>query len=114
MERFVVEQIKRIGSDPNPQAATVEQVRARSEARQKELQTEQRKTGHVLKRLHGEFKTCIQEPDTDRLAELQEQLQRTERRLVEVQQELVVLERACEIRMRSPQHCPTSTVCGPC
>lgn len=99
IERFVVEQISRIGRDPKLIAQTVREVKKRHAASLKSLQSEDRTLHKELQRLHGDLKGLIRHPRDDEpylrvLAEVQEQIEKAEARLLEVRQQLAGLEQS--------------------
>lgn len=92
IERFVVDQIKCIGRDPTLVAETVRQANATLGQRTKELDAEDRRLKRELSAHNAELRKLVAKGtegiDTARLAELNEQIAATERRLAEVGDEL--------------------------
>ena len=101
IERFVVEQIKGIGSDSALPREVGEQARRQSEAQLAELETERRALERELGRWNAEVRKLLEQiapgdantPATDRLAELQERISGAERRAIEVRERVLVLRR---------------------
>ncbi|MEX0678373.1 MAG: recombinase family protein [Pirellulales bacterium] len=95
IERFVVDQIKCIGRDPQLVAETVRQARGQATRRADELATEERRLGRGLAGCNRELQQIATE-QTDgrsaglaasRLADLQERIVAAERRMTEVRDE---------------------------
>lgn len=90
IERFVVEQIKCIGGDPELVAETIRQATEQSAARAEELAIEERRLRRELAKYHRELSQLSSaagggdEIAVARLADLQDQLQDAEHRLLEV------------------------------
>ncbi len=80
IERFVVDQIRGIGSDPNLIAATVASAKAQAKARAKELGNDVRMFDAEIKQLRGELHRGRGDGDDDRVTEITRRLKTTERR----------------------------------
>lgn len=101
IERFVVEQIKCIGRDPELVAETVRQAHGQAEQRVEELAAEERRLERELVGHHRELRKIVAEPGVDadsgmtttRLADVQERIASAERRLTEVRDEAERLRR---------------------
>jgi site-specific DNA recombinase len=100
IERFVVEQIKCIGTDPDLVAETVKQVQAQAVQRANELAIEERRLGRELAGNHSDLQKLVKGGPNDgdshaaaRLADIQERLTVAERRLTEVRNEAERLRR---------------------
>jgi site-specific DNA recombinase len=93
MEAFVVEQIQRIGSDPAVLEGTLRKVRQQQDKALADLRAEQRANERELARHHAELKKLAAAPDADRLAALNEAVQRTERKAGELREHMAKLER---------------------
>lgn len=95
IERFVVEQIRAIGRDPNLLGETIDRARAQTKERMATLDAERTALTRDLAKRHAEVAKLVQDaPDanvdahaTARLADLQEQIRAAENRLVEIRQE---------------------------
>lgn len=95
IEQFVVDQIRSIGRDPMLIAETARQACRQATARWNELKTESRRLERELSGHHRELHRLVAIGSTGpgagerlaRLADLQEQIRETERRLSEVRQE---------------------------
>jgi site-specific DNA recombinase len=95
IERFVVEQIRAIGRDPNLLAETIHRARTQTTERMAALDAERTALSRDLAKRHAEVAKLVQDaPDanvgghaTARLADRQEQIRTAENRLVEVCQE---------------------------
>jgi site-specific DNA recombinase len=93
IERFVVEQIKGIGRDPQLVAETIRQVHAQATQGLEKLTTEERRLTHELRLHHGELQKLAVLPNqgdglaTARLADVQERIGGTEQRLTEIRNE---------------------------
>jgi site-specific DNA recombinase len=91
IERFVVEQIKSIGRDPELIAQTVRQVRGQTSERLAEFAREERRLERELAACHGELRQIAAEPTNGknaglaatRLADLQERIVAAERGLTD-------------------------------
>jgi site-specific DNA recombinase len=101
IERFVVEQIKRIGRDPTLLGKTVAQAKRQGESRVAELEAERRGLERELGRWNAEVRGLLDQiapndgntPATARLADLQERIRVTERRATEVREQVIALSR---------------------
>ncbi len=101
IERFLVEQIKGIGRDPQLVAETVRQAQLQATQRMDELDAEKRRLEREMAIRHRELQqlarhTGAVEPDslaTARFADLHERLACVERRLIEVRDEIESLQR---------------------
>lgn len=95
IERFVVDQIHQIGTDPTLIAETIRQVRLQSEDGITHLTEEHTSLQLQLRSHHADLQTIANQPSTTKwvsqLADLQEQLRITECRLTEIDSELVAL-----------------------
>ena len=95
IERFVVDQIQQIGQDPQLIAETIRQVRLQSEDGIQHLTEERTSLQHQLRTHHADLQATASLPSTTKrvsqLADLQDQLRTTERRLTEIDNELSVL-----------------------
>jgi site-specific DNA recombinase len=89
----VVDQVKSIGRDPAVLTETLRQLRAKSDERVSELEAEDRRLRRELSQHHGELRELAKkiafEPGegTTRLADLQERIAASERRLADVTDE---------------------------
>ena len=93
IERFVVDQIRDIGKDPELIAETIREVHRETTAKTNELKREERlalrdleKTGGEIRKLSGLLGSEMSA--TARLADLQERVQRGEERLTQIRGEL--------------------------
>jgi site-specific DNA recombinase len=95
IERFVVEQIKRVGRDPALLEGTPRQMRQQQAKALADAQAEQKAVGRELARHHAAMKKLVATPDpaADRLAILNEQIQDTERRALALRAQIQKLER---------------------
>ena len=97
IERIVVEQIKAIGSDPTVVAETLVQARRQAETRIEELEREQAILTRQLNHDHAQIrKLATAAPDdhvSARLADLQERVRTTERRVTDAHAEVASLQR---------------------
>ena len=102
IERFVVDQIRRVGSDPGTVAETLKQARRQSEDGLAKLDAERRVLERELKRLNDEVHELPGQilPDDDpdsaaagRLVDLQDRIRAAEQRATEVREQMVALER---------------------
>jgi site-specific DNA recombinase len=101
IERFVVEQIKQIGKDPQLVVETVRQVRSQSSQRADELAAEERRLVRELADCHRQLQKLASEQAQRQsvslaaslLADLQERIAAAEQRLAEVQGETQRLQR---------------------
>ena len=82
LERFVVDQVRRVGRGPAVLAATLRQMGDRQERARADLAAERRAAGRELARLHAALKKVLGAgvPDADHLARLNEQIQLAEQR----------------------------------
>jgi site-specific DNA recombinase len=95
IERFVVEQIKCIGRDPALIAETVRQTHTQAKQRIEELDTEENRLERELAWHHGELTKLVTRqsaendcPASVRLADAQERIGATERRLSDIRDEI--------------------------
>ena len=101
VERFVVEQIRCIGSDPVLLRETLAQAREQDEARVTELETEQRGLERDQSRWHAELRKLAvhlgpdnaDDPLIGRLADLQERLAQVEKRAGSVREQIDAIRR---------------------
>ncbi len=99
IERFVVEQIKRIGRDPAVLDETVAQARNQGQSLVAELEAEWWGLERDLGKWNGEVRKLLGQiapndsntPATARLADLQEHIRVTERRATEVREQVIAL-----------------------
>jgi site-specific DNA recombinase len=91
IERFVVEQIRCVGRDPDLVAETIEQVQQQAGERTEQLKVEERVLDRELRRHHGALKDA-REPG--HLAELHERIGEAEQRLTGIRDELASIEAA--------------------
>ncbi|MCX7428721.1 MAG: recombinase family protein, partial [Planctomycetia bacterium] len=99
IERFVVDQIKRIGRDPTLLSETVAQARQQGQTRVAELEAERRGLERELGRWNSEVRDLLAQispndgdtPATARLADLQERIRVLERRATEVREQVITL-----------------------
>ncbi len=91
MEAFVVEQIKRVGSDPAVLEGTLRQVRQQQDKAMADLKAEQRVVERELARHGLAIRKLAAAPDADRLAEVNEQVQKAERKATELREREVAL-----------------------
>ncbi len=95
IERFVVDQIHQIGTDPQLITETMRQVRLQSEDGISHLTQERSSLQHQLRSHHADLQATASLPSTSKrvsqLADLQDQLRTTERRLTEIDSELTTL-----------------------
>jgi site-specific DNA recombinase len=88
IEQFVVDRIRKVGSDPELIAATTAAATQQSEERRRELQREQQRLEDDLRACHHEMTRIAQGPsDPDRLVVIHERIDATRRRLAETQTE---------------------------
>jgi len=97
IERFVVERIRAIGTDPNLRSVTLAQVRRQHEERLTSLREERDALKRELRRLNARINRAARAAATDgqaaaRLAELHEQIAGVQHRLAEVRQRMAALE----------------------
>ena len=98
IERFVVERIRAIGQDEELLARTVSHARREHEARARELAVEKTEAEKALRRHNAELRRLLgEQPDdrgvSDRLAILHDELRDAERRLTDVRERTVAVER---------------------
>jgi len=96
IEQFVVEQIKGIGRDPALLQETLAQARRETEETIHRLETERQGTSRQLRRDEAESRELGLASDphaVDRLADVQERVRVAERRLTEINEELLALRR---------------------
>ena len=99
LEQFVIQQIKKIGSDDALLAKTIEQTKHHSQEATTELKAEQRQLLQQFASCNTEIMSLASETVpgngdvTGRLAELQERISAIEHRGTEVREELFALER---------------------
>ncbi|MFL5240591.1 MAG: recombinase family protein [Gemmataceae bacterium] len=99
IERFVVEQIKCIGKDPNLLHETLAEARALGSARVVELETERRGLDQEMGRLNAEVRKLSNQavlsntntPVVSRLADLQDRIRAGERRTTEINEQIIAL-----------------------
>jgi site-specific DNA recombinase len=95
LERFVVDQVRRVGKEPAVLTATLRQMRERQEKAKADLAAEQKAVGRELARHHNALMKLLgmPAPDADRLAELNEQIRITEQKATDLHEKEVVLHR---------------------
>ena len=95
IERFVVDQIHQIGTDPQLITKTIRQVRIQSEVGINYLTEERTSLQQQLRAHHAELQATASLPSTTKrasqLADLQDRIGTTERRLTEIDNELAAL-----------------------
>ena len=99
IERFVVDQIKCIGSDPALLDETIAQAKKQGQVRVVELEAERRGLERQLGQWNAEVRKLLDQiaptdgntPATARLADLQERIRLTERRATEVREQVIAL-----------------------
>jgi site-specific DNA recombinase len=89
IERFVIDQIRCIGRDPDLVTETIEQVQQQSRERTEELRVEERVIARELRRHHAALEDA-REPG--HLAELHERIGEAEQRLTCIRDELASIE----------------------
>jgi site-specific DNA recombinase len=101
IEKYVIDQIKCIGQDPELIAETLRQCQRQAEERIGELTSESSQLERELNGLHREIQLLLKEADgrttgiaTVKLADLQEQIQAAEHRLTESREEIIALEKS--------------------
>jgi site-specific DNA recombinase len=99
IEKFVVQQLRGIGSDLELQNATFAAACAQGQARVGELTTERRGLEHNVERWQAEIHTLVtaganngSTPDIPRLADLQERIRIAELRSTEINEEISALD----------------------
>jgi site-specific DNA recombinase len=100
IENFVVDQIRRIGRDPQLASEVLEQARAQLKKREDELlgeqrllQNELRRCGAEMARLMGSLRGGDGSQLTERLAELNERIRVTEERLATINEQVAGFDR---------------------
>ncbi len=98
IEKFVVDQVRCIGKDAGLLADTLEETRAKAQARIKELEAEKRGLERDLKRHNAELRKlagrlATNGTATDRVADLQDRIRAAEQRATQVREELIALSR---------------------
>ena len=98
IEKFVVDQIKCIGSDPALLAETLAVARAEATSRIRELEMEKRSLERDLRRSSGQLSklagvVASDDVATDRMADLQDRLEGGQQRASQIKTELIGLER---------------------
>lgn len=97
VERFVVEHIRAIGKDPEMVAETLEAARAQHAEAVKRVEADRRTAERDLRELESEVRRVVGENGngeaTARLADLQDRLREAERRMTEVRERAVALDR---------------------
>lgn len=101
IEKFVVDQIRRIGQSPGLVAATVEQVQQQSRSQLAALEAEQASLDRELTRWGREIADVVSHvgprdetsPAVARLADLQERTRLAERRATEVREQIHAIKR---------------------
>jgi site-specific DNA recombinase len=102
IERFVVEQIKCIGRDPEMLRETIAKARSLGHAQVEELESERDRLARELTQWNNEIRGLLQQivpsdgdtPATARLADLQERIRLAERRTTEIREQVIVLRRS--------------------
>jgi site-specific DNA recombinase len=97
VEDSIVDRIRGLGRDPRIAAETARKVREQAEASSQELRAELKTAEKELNRLQRELVKVAAAPGgngvrTDRMADLQDRIQTTERRVAEVRGELGILD----------------------
>ena len=97
VEDSIVDRIRCLGSDPRIAAETARKVREQAEASSQEFRAELKTSEKELNRLQRELVKVAAAPGgnglrTDRMADLQERIQTTGRRVAEMRSELVAVE----------------------
>jgi len=101
IERFVVEQIKGIGRDPEFLKATIAQARNLGKSQVEALEAERGRLERELRDWDSEIRELLQRigpgdgntPTTARLADLQDRIRSAERRATEVREQVIALSR---------------------
>jgi site-specific DNA recombinase len=94
MERYVIDQVRRIGRDPGLVAETLKEARRRLAADRAQTEAERQFLERNLARCHAEVRRLAAEgtgETADRLADLSEGIRRSEARLAEVRAEMDAL-----------------------
>jgi site-specific DNA recombinase len=86
MERFVVEQIQRVGSDPAVLEGTLRKVRQQQDKALADLRAEQRANEREMARRHLALRKLAAAPNADRLAEVNEAILAAERKATELRE----------------------------
>jgi site-specific DNA recombinase len=95
MERFVVEQIKRIGQDPAVLEGTLRQMRQHSAKELADLQAQHKSLERELARHHASLKKLVaagEQADASKLAELNEQIHTTEQKRTSIGEQMLKLQ----------------------
>jgi site-specific DNA recombinase len=92
MEAFVVDQIKRVGNDPAVLEGTLRKMRQQQEKAVAALKAEQRATDRELARHHLALRKLAGAPNADRLAQVNDDIQRVERKVTELRHRATRLE----------------------
>ena len=93
IERFVVDQIKCIGRDPQVVKETLAQARRQVEDQIEGLKAEQAELRRQLRDDYTELGRVAAQPDDSRLADANDRIRNGERRLTQIEDELAVLGR---------------------
>jgi site-specific DNA recombinase len=100
IERFVIDQICCIGQDPGLLRLTIAQAQAQVRSQLEELNAERSSLARDLARWNADVRRCAEQttrgsesPAVARLADLHDRIGTGERRLAEIQDEVVALER---------------------
>jgi site-specific DNA recombinase len=95
IEKFVVEQIKRVGRDPAVLAGTLRQLRQQHAKGMSDLETQEKVLGRELVRCNAALRKVVASgaPDPAPLAELNEQIRLTEQKVTEVREQALRLGR---------------------
>jgi len=98
IEKFVIEQIRNIGTDMELLAETIEQAHGQNKKRIEELEREQSIIEQELKRHNTEVRSLIssdfqntESPTTNRLADLQDNIRTSEERIRNIREEVITL-----------------------
>ncbi|UUO05326.1 recombinase zinc beta ribbon domain-containing protein [Blastopirellula sp. J2-11] len=93
IERFIVNEIKAIGRDPQVISATLEQVRVQTARQTEQLQAERADLHQELREAHAELGRLAATvgPGDSRLADAHDRIQEAERRSTEIEDELAAL-----------------------
>ncbi len=92
MEQYVVEQIKRVGSDPAVLEGTLRKVRQQQDKALADLRAEQRANQRELARHHAALKKLAAAPNADRLAAINDAIQANEQKATELRERASRLE----------------------
>jgi len=102
IERFVVDQIRCVGEDPELIAETLEQTQKENKRRAEELEYEQRMIERELKQHDSEVRRIVaraskdagrETPATSRLADLQERIRTLDQSSTKIKEEILALNR---------------------